>query len=117
VISGSKGFRNAILSVAVSFPLLAIAAQSQPKLHAKVVASQKSENGILPILTGPPETLTMKSGYVVLEPRRSVGRHNTEQHEEMLVVLEGRGEMVFRDQSTVPIKGDTALYCSTRYGT
>jgi mannose-6-phosphate isomerase-like protein (cupin superfamily) len=88
-----------------------IVAQSHPEPHAKMVELRKSENGILPILLGPPETVSMKSGYVVLEPGRSVGRHSTEHHEELLVVLEGQGEMVFRDGSTVAIKGNTALHC------
>jgi quercetin dioxygenase-like cupin family protein len=110
VISKSRGFQSTVVGV-VLVPLLMTVAQSQPKPHPKLVALQKSENGILPILTGPPETVTMKSGYVVLEPGRSVGRHSTEQHEEMLVVLEGQGEMRFRDGSTIPIKGNTALYC------
>jgi len=87
------------------------AAQSQPKPHAKVVALDKSDNGILPILTGPPETVTMKSGYVVLDPGRSVGKHSTEHHEEMLVVFEGQGEMLFDDGSKLELKARTALYC------
>jgi mannose-6-phosphate isomerase-like protein (cupin superfamily) len=79
--------------------------------RAKVVALDKSDNGILPILTGPPETVTMESGYVVLEPGRSVGKHSTEQHEEILIVLEGQGEMLFRDGSELELKSRTALYC------
>jgi len=85
--------------------------QSQSKAHAKVVALERSENGIQPILTGPPETMTMRSGYVVLEPGHSVGRHSTEHHEEVLVVLEGEGEMLFQDGAKLKLKGRTALYC------
>ena len=87
------------------------AGQSQPKPHAKVVALDKTGSGVFPILTGPPETVTMKSGYVVLEPGRSVGRHSTEHHEELLVVLEGQGEMIFHDGSKLEIKAHTAVYC------
>ena len=87
------------------------AGQSQPKPHAKVVVLDKSGSGIFPILTGPPETVTMKSGYVVLEPGRSVGQHSTEHHEELLVILEGQGEMIFHDGSKLEIKARTALYC------
>jgi len=86
-------------------------AQSQPRPHTKVVALDRAENGILPILTGPPETVTMKSGYVVLEPGRSVGKHSTEHHEEILIVLEGQGEMRFHDGSKLELKTRTALYC------
>ena len=100
-------FAFIVLLLAAIFP----AAQSQPKPHAKVVALDKADNGILPILTGPPETVTMKSGYVVLEPGRSVGKHSTERHEEILIVLEGQGEMRFRDGSRLEPKARTALYC------
>jgi len=98
------------------FPLVAIgvfciivSAQSAP--HATVMALKQPGTGVLPLLSGPPETVTMKSGYVVLEPGRSVGRHSTEHHEEMLVVLEGQGEMIFHDGSRLKIEGGTALYC------
>ncbi len=84
---------------------------AQPKPHAKVVALGKNDNGLLPILTGPPETVTMKSGYVVLDPGHSVGKHSTEHHEEILIVLEGQGEMLFHDGSRLELKARTALYC------
>jgi hypothetical protein len=37
-----------------------------------------------------PESVTLKSGLEVLAPNKSVGKHNTGQHEELLVVLEGQ---------------------------
>lgn len=97
--------------IVVFLTAIFVVAQSQPKPHAKVVALDRADNGILPILTGPPETVTMKSGYVVLEPGRSVGKHSTEHHEEILIVLEGQGEMIFRDGSKLELKARTALYC------
>jgi mannose-6-phosphate isomerase-like protein (cupin superfamily) len=109
VISRSKGFRVAVLAV-IALPALMLA-QSQPKPPAKVVVLTRRSSGVSPLLSGPPETVTMKSGYVVLEPGRSVGRHSTEHHEEMLVVLEGQGEMIFQDGSKLQIRGGTALYC------
>jgi mannose-6-phosphate isomerase-like protein (cupin superfamily) len=98
-----------LLTVAVwlTVPLARAADKPQPK----IVALDKSDNGILPILTGPPETVTMKSGFVVLEPGRSVGTHSTLNHEEILIVLAGQGEMLFHDGSTLPLKARTALYC------
>jgi quercetin dioxygenase-like cupin family protein len=91
-------------------PLLATA-QTVPRLHPKVIALERSDNGILPILTDPPETVTMRSGYVVLDPGRSVGKHSTEHHEEILIVLEGKGEMLFHDGSKLALKARTAVYC------
>jgi quercetin dioxygenase-like cupin family protein len=86
-------------------------AQSQPAPHAKVIALEKPGGVIQPLLTGPPETVTMKSGYVVLAPGHSVGKHSTQQHEEILVVLEGTGEMQFHDGSRLELKANTVLYC------
>lgn len=104
-------FASRLAFIVIFLAAALAAAQSQPKPHAKVVALDKSDNGILPILTGPPETVTMKSGYVVLEPGRSVGKHSTEHHEEMLIILEGQGEMLFDDGSKLELKVRTALYC------
>jgi quercetin dioxygenase-like cupin family protein len=110
MLTGSLPTRTSAFIVILVTAILA-AAQSQPKPHAKIVALDKSDNGILPILAGPPETVTMKSGYVVLEPGRSVGKHSTERHEELLIVLEGQGEMIFHDGSKLELKARTALYC------
>ena len=43
-------------------------------------------------LMKPPRTHKMRSGRVVLKPGESVGVHNTDDMEEVLVILEGRGE-------------------------
>lgn len=107
----SRSFSTRIVILELVLCATFTTAQSRPKPQVKVVALEKSDNGILPILTGPPETVTMKSGYVVLEPNQSVGKHSTEHHEEILIVLEGRGEMLFHDGSKVDLKAHTALYC------
>ena len=95
--------------IAILFVAAWASAQSRPQ--PKVVALNKADNGILPVLAGPPETVTMKSGYVVLDPGHSVGKHSTEHHEEILVVMAGQGEMIFRDGSTLQLKAHSALYC------
>ena len=78
----------------------------------KVVKLDSQGKGHLAILSGPPETATMRSGLVVLEPGKSVGKHSTGGNEELLVVLEGTGE--FRlEKETLPLVGGTALYCPT----
>jgi mannose-6-phosphate isomerase-like protein (cupin superfamily) len=65
------------------------------------------------ILGGPPESVTMRSGYVVLQPGSSVGRHNTDTFEEMLVVLDGEGEMILGDGTALPLKPYVVAYCPT----
>ena len=118
VTAQPERFMRIQLKFVCMFPLVILGmltviaeAQQQSKPRAKVVTLARAGSGVTPLLTGPPETVTMRSGYVVLEPGRSVGRHSTEHHEEMLVVLEGRGEMLFHDGSKLQIEGGTALYC------
>ena len=86
-------------------------AASQEKPHAKVIALDPRGQGDMQLLKGPPETVTMKSGLVVLAPGKSVGKHSTGQHEELLVVFEGQGKMSFKDGSTLGVKGNQVLYC------
>ncbi len=88
-----------------------IPAKSQEKPRAKVIELDSHGKDYLPVLTGPPETVTMKSGLEVLAPNQSVGKHSTGQHEELLVVLEGQGEMNFKDGSKLEVKANHAIYC------
>jgi len=44
-------------------------------------------------LLQPPASVRLRSGCVVLNPGESVGEHSTEHHEELLVILEGQGEV------------------------
>ena len=81
------------------------------KPHAKVLPLDSTGKKDLQLLSGPPTTVTMKSGLVNLEPQQSVGRHNTGQHEEMLVVLQGEGKMIFADGTTLPVDTTHILYC------
>jgi mannose-6-phosphate isomerase-like protein (cupin superfamily) len=81
------------------------------KPSPKVVKLDSGGKDYLQVLGGPPESVTMKSGLVVLAPNKSVGKHSTQQHEELLVVLEGQGEMIFHDGSKLDVKANHALYC------
>lgn len=63
------------------------------------------------LLGGPPESVTMRSGYVILLPEKSVGRHSTESYEEMVIVLEGEGEMLLGDGSVLQLKPHIVAYC------
>ena len=50
-------------------------------------------------------------GSGLLAPGKSVGKHTTGQHEELLVILEGKGETSFADGSKLPVEAAHALYC------
>lgn len=60
---------------------------------AKIIPLPKGQQAYTKILGGPPETTCLKSGYVVLAPGKAVGKHNTDGYEELIVPLEGEGEL------------------------
>lgn len=95
--------------------VLTVAAAAQaPNPVAKVVELDTHGSDYLQVLSGPPETTRMRSGLVVLTPQKSVGRHSTGQNEEILIVLEGKGEMLFGDGHTLPVEANHAVYCPPR---
>ncbi|MGO9404273.1 MAG: cupin domain-containing protein [Terriglobales bacterium] len=106
------GHGRIVTVVVFTLALTAFLAGQMVQQHprAKVVALGGSAKE-LSVLTGPPESVGMKSGYIVLGPGKSVGKHSTAHHEELLVVLEGSGEMLFKDGSKLPVKANTAVYC------
>ncbi len=59
-------------------------------------------------LLKPPQTITMSSGLVRLNPGEDVGLQSTKQNEEMLVILEVQGEV----QGKVELKGHAPLKIS-----
>lgn len=87
---------------------------SQEKPHAKVVKLDSAGKRDTVLLGGPPETVTMRSGLVILRPGQTVGKHSTGTHEEMLVILEGKGSMLFNDGSRLEVDPDHILYCPPR---
>ena len=52
----------------------------------------------------------MKSGLLVLAPGKSVGKHSTQDHEEMVVVLSGHGQMVLANGNKIDIGTEVAAY-------
>ena len=85
--------------------------ESNNKLKAKVTHLNMTGADYQRILSGPPDSVTMRSGMVRLSPGKSVGVHNTKGYEELIVVLEGEGEMRVTGQDPLTIgKGSTA-YC------
>ena len=63
------------------------------------------------VLGGPPETVTMRSGLVVLASGESVGKHTTGTFEEILVVFEGKGKMQITDGPTLLFEAGSVAYC------
>jgi mannose-6-phosphate isomerase-like protein (cupin superfamily) len=110
--------RNAILSCIIPATIagtllssVTAFSEEKEKPHAQVFKLDGKGQKEMPLLSGPPATVTMRSGLVTLVPGQSVGKHSTGQHEEMLVVFEGEGKMLFHDGSSLVIGGNHALYC------
>ena len=72
------------------------------------VLSEKSEHQ--PLLRGAPQTGGMKSGRVYLLPGQDCGAHSTEENEEMLVFLSGRGQAVTSNGKTLEVGKGKIIY-------
>jgi mannose-6-phosphate isomerase-like protein (cupin superfamily) len=64
-----------------------------------------------PILNGPPESVNMRSGLVVLSPGGDVGVHSTKEYEELVIVLAGQGEMQITAGEPLAMEAGMAVYC------
>jgi quercetin dioxygenase-like cupin family protein len=80
-------------------------------LHPRVIRLDAARADYRPILTGPPASVTMRSGLVTLNPGKSVGVHSTEDFEELIIVLEGQGEVRIARQDPLAIHASVAAYC------
>lgn len=56
------------------------------------------------------KSVQMRSGYVVLQPGEDVGSHNTGEHEEILIILHGKGIAEIEGFGKKKIKEGMAVY-------
>jgi quercetin dioxygenase-like cupin family protein len=63
------------------------------------------------ILSGSPSSVGMYSGLVTIKPGETVGHHNTEKYEEMLVIFSGIGQMTFDSGQALNLKYGVVAYC------
>ena len=102
---------SVLVAVVVSSVPLVCAEQLGDKPRPKSVEIDRSATTDTRIFGGPPETVTMRSGSVVLLPSKSVGKHNTGDYEEAVVVLAGNGEMRLADGTVLKLKPYVVAYC------
>jgi mannose-6-phosphate isomerase-like protein (cupin superfamily) len=63
------------------------------------------------LLAGEPQTHGMRSGRVYLERGKACGLHSTKEHEELLVFLAGRGELLIgEDGDSFPVGRGKVCY-------
>ena len=96
--------------IVLTHSLAGILEAENAKPTAKSVSLHQSVPGDQELLRGAPDNIEMKSGLVVLAPGKSVGKHSTQDHEEMVVVLSGRGQMVMGNGSKIDISPEAAAY-------
>jgi len=53
---------------------------------------------------------SLKSGAVSLRPGENIGEHSTEDKEEIIIVLEGRGLLKTGNKDSYPFQSGSALY-------
>jgi quercetin dioxygenase-like cupin family protein len=96
-------------------PLLLLSSACAPAAFprsAKLVVFP-AEPSEVAIVSGPPETAGMHAGYVALKPGAEMHRHTTGEHEEMLVFLRGRGEVLVGAEH-ISVAAGAALYIPPR---
>jgi len=101
--------RTLALSVAAASIGIA-AAQDQPAPTIKTVPLEPGDQSYFLLLKGPPDTKSFRSGLVTLAPGKEIGVHNSGVNEEMLVPLEGEGELRFADHPPIAIKPGLITY-------
>jgi mannose-6-phosphate isomerase-like protein (cupin superfamily) len=77
----------------------------------KVIKLDSTGKDYLRVLGGPPESSSMRSGLVTLAPNKSVGKHSTENYEELVIVFEGSGRMDITDGDSLSFTKGEVLYC------
>ena len=107
--------RIALIVVLAGSWCLAVSGAAAPAARAaapevRVITLPERAQPFFPILAGPPETGSMESGVVTLEPGNSVGVHSTEGYEELLVPLAGEGEILVTGKPAIAIKKGCAVY-------
>lgn len=84
---------------------------SKTTLQPRLVKLNLDSSNYQSIFKGAPETVSMHSGLVTLKPGETVGDHNTDDYEEMLVVFSGEGQMIFAKGKTFNLKYGEVAYC------
>jgi quercetin dioxygenase-like cupin family protein len=90
--------------------LVGMTLAQNPTPHPHVISLDTGGAIEFPILP-PPDSVGMMSGLVTLALGHWVGKHTTGQHEEMLIILEGKGKMTFTTGEALPVEPGHALYC------
>lgn len=81
------------------------------QLKPKAIKLKCESNEYQRLLKFREDTASIHAGMVCLEPGSSVGKHNTKDREEVIFVLEGEGEVLLDDSSSLKIEEKVLVYC------
>jgi quercetin dioxygenase-like cupin family protein len=109
------------LSILIDLSLICPALSSQTREQQPAIPKQvgirhpmilplECPSGDCSLLSGVPQTAGMMSGFVRLQPGKSVGWHSTGAHEAARVILSGRGEAQVEGQPDRPIAAPMMAY-------
>jgi mannose-6-phosphate isomerase-like protein (cupin superfamily) len=106
-----KTFASALVLAAAVFAGRATSlAEDQSAPQIRSVLLDPGDQSYFLLLKGPPETKSFRSGLVTLAPGKSIGVHNSGVNEEMIVPLEGQGELRFSNHPPLLIKSGLITY-------
>ena len=60
------------------------------------------------------DSFSIHSGFVTLKPGESIGAHSTDGCEEIIIVLEGKGELLIENSASFKMKDGFVFYCPPR---
>jgi len=89
----------------------AIAQTTPTKPSPLVIDLKMNSTEYQEVLGGPPKSVSMESGLVVLAPSKSGEKHSTKKYEEVLVIFSGTGEMRITGGQTLNLKPNVVVYC------
>jgi mannose-6-phosphate isomerase-like protein (cupin superfamily) len=101
---------TALLTILITVDIVSVDAQTKEP-EPFVVRLSDTTSHHQEVFGGPPQTVTMHSGLVVLVPSRSVGKHSTKSYEEAIVVFSGTGEFRFSSGEILKLSANSVLYC------
>jgi quercetin dioxygenase-like cupin family protein len=102
---------------ACAFAALSLACTPPPRApiapasaRARVISLGAPEAAYVELLGGPPASVSMESGVVALAPGATVGAHDTKSYEELVIPLEGAGELRVEGEPPLPLAPGSAAY-------
>ncbi len=80
------------------------------KLAPKIIKLDSEERYMRLFSIKNGDAISFRSGYVILKENENIGEHNTGNAEEILIILEGKGELYINGREKLNFEEGTAVY-------